>query len=318
MTKARAHPGPAFIFIGASKAGSSWFFEILREHPQVFVPLNKATFFFSAYYTQGIAWYESFFSKAAPECAKGEVCHDYLSNPEALRRIAHYRPDMRVICCLRNPYERAISSWRFFGRNGMDLPTLAAQGERYPAVFDEGYYATHLADVYSIFPKNQVLIFFFEELARAPESVARRLYEFIGVDAHFLPPSLHKRINVNAKPRSRALARVVQFVHQQSWKQSRLLSNLIGQMKRVKPLRQLVRTALYKHPVKSADWRDYLGEFPESVISRYEQEVGELEQMLGKELANWRAPLNRARRAAVRESSIEQASAAGGERKDPR
>jgi hypothetical protein len=289
-TSARTCDGPAFIFIGPSKAGSSWFFEILREHPQVFVPLNKATFFFSAYYAQGTAWYEKFFSKAGPGRVKGEVCHDYLSSREALGRIARYRPDMRVICCLRNPYERALSSWRFFRRNGMDQPTLAAQGERYPAVFEEGNYATHVSHVRAIFPKNQILIFFFEELACTPESVSRRLYKFIGVDGNFIPPSLHKRINVNARPRSRLLARFVQYVHEQSWQRSRDVSNLIGQLKRIKPLRRVIRTALYTDPVHSTDWRDHLCEFPEQVVSRYEREICELEKMLGRDLADWRAP----------------------------
>jgi len=286
----RTCAGPAFIFIGPSKAGSSWFFEILHEHPQVFVPLNKATFFFSEYYAQGIAWYERFFSKAGPGRVMGEVCHDYLASPKALRRIAQYRPDMRVICCLRNPYERALSSWRFFRRNGMDQPTLAAQGERFPAVFDEGNYATHLTYLRTIFPQNQILMFFFEELALAPESVSRRLYEFIGVDRDFNPPSLHRRVNVNAKPRSRLLARLVQYVHEQSWKRSRDVSNLIGQIKRIKPLRHLIRTALYKDPMHSTDWRDHLGEFPEQVVSRYEREICALEEMLGRELADWRVP----------------------------
>ena len=224
--EARTRAGPAFIFIGPSKAGSSWFFEILREHPQVFVPLNKATFFFTNYYAQGISWYESFFSKAGPGRVKGEVCHDYLASPDALSRIVQYRPDMRVICCLRNPYERALSSWRFFGRNGMDQPTLAGQAERNPAVFEEGYYATHLTCLRAIFPQDQILIFLFEELARTPESVSRRLYEFLGVDWKFIPPSLHKRVNVNARPRSRLLARLAQYVHEQSWKRSRAVSNL--------------------------------------------------------------------------------------------
>jgi hypothetical protein len=290
MAAAQTRGGPAFIFIGPSKAGSSWFFEILREHPQVFIPLNKATFFFSNYYARGIAWYESFFSRAEPAQVKGEVCHDYLSNPEALRRIRRYRPDIRVICCLRNPYQRALSSWRFFGRNGMDQPTLAAQGERNPAVFEEGNYATHLACVRSIFPQNQILIFFFEELAIAPESVSRRLYEFIGVDVNYTPPSLHKRINVNARPRSRLLAQLVQLAHEQSWKRSRYLSNLIGQIKRIKPLRRLVRMALYKEPVRSTDWRDHLCEFPQRVVSQYEQEISALEEMLGRKFADWRVP----------------------------
>ena len=283
-------PKPSFLFIGASKSGSSWFFEILREHPQVFVPANKATFFFSNYYAKGIAWYEAFFVKAPREHAIGEVCHDYLVSPDALRRIRAYQPDMRLVCCLRNPYARALSSWRFFRRNGMDQPTLKAQGERDPSVFDQGYYATQLSVLYSIFPRDQVIVFFFEELAAAPQSVTRRLYEFIGVAPDFLPPSLYKRVNVNAKPRSRIIARLVQYIHNQSWKRSRLLSNLIGQLKQIRPLRGLVRATLYKETESSSDWRDHIGEFPHEVLSRYESEIFRLESMLGRDLADWHAP----------------------------
>jgi len=291
----RGHPGPSFLFIGPSKAGSSWFYEILREHPQVFVPSNKTTFFFSDYYAQGIDWYEKFFSGDLHQRAAGEVCHDYLASPEALRRIQKYRSDMRLVCCLRNPYSRALSSWRFFGRNGMDEPTLAAQGEHNPSVFDQGNYATQLALVNSLFPRRQLLIFFFEEMVSAPESIVRRLYEFIGVDARFVPPSLYRRVNVNAKPRSRPLARMVQYIHEQSWKRSRNLSNLIGGLKRVPPLRRFVRYALYKEPQSSTDWREYLWQFPEHVILRYEDEISALEKVLGRDLTEWHAlPVERA------------------------
>jgi hypothetical protein len=305
----RGHSGPSFLFIGPSKAGSSWFYEILREHPQVFVPSNKATFFFSDYYTQGIDWYEKFFSGACHERAIGEVCHDYLASPEALRRIRKYRPDLRLVCCLRNPYSRALSSWRFFGRNGMDQPTLAAQGEHNPSVFDHGNYATHLALVNSLFPRHQLLIFFFEEMVTAPESIVRRLYEFIGVDASFVPPSLYERINVNAKPRSRPLARMVQYVHEQSWKRSRNLSNFIGRLKRIRLLRRLVRYALYKEPQSSTDWREHLWQFPEHVVSRYEREISALEKMLGRDLTEWHAlPVERAAQRQTHSSGFHEAA----------
>jgi len=278
------------MFIGASKSGSSWFFEILREHPQIFVPSNKATFFFTENYAQGTEWYEAFFSRTSDELAVGEVCHDYLASPEALRRIRKYHPEMRLVCCLRNPYARALSSWRFFRRNGMDQPTLAAQGEHDRSVFDQGNYTTQLSVLNSIFPKDQVLIFFFEELESSPDALARRLYEFLGVDAGFRPPTLNKRVNVNAKPRSRVLARLMQHIHKQSWKNSRRLSELIGRIKQIRPLRRFVRAALYKEAVSSSDWRDHIGEFPAHVVSRYEWEISELEKMLGKDLSDWHAP----------------------------
>ncbi len=67
------------------------------------------------------------------------------------------------------------------------------------------------------------------------------------------------------------------------------MSNLIGQIKRMRPLRRIVRTALYKEIVHSNDWRDHLAEFPERVVLRYEGEITELEKMVGKDLGNWHA-----------------------------
>src|SRR5579863_9276340 len=305
-------PKPSFLFVGASKSGSSWFFEILREHPQVFVPANKATFFFSDYYAKGLAWYEAFFVKAPRATAIGEVCHDYLASPQALRRIRAYQPDMRLVCCLRNPYARALSSWRFFRRNGMDQPTLAAQAEHDPSVFEQGYYATQLSTLYSIFPKDQVIIFFFEELSAAPQAVVRRLYEFIGVKPDFLPSSLYKRVNVNAKPRSRVVARLVQYIHKESWKHSHYLSNLIGHMKQIRTLRRFVRAALYKETESSSDWREHIRDFPDDILSRYESEIYRLENALGKDLTEWHAlPLNSEDRARAASLSSDPPTQAG-------
>jgi hypothetical protein len=64
---------------------------------------------------------------------------------------------------------------------------------------------------------------------------------------------------------------------------------LIGRLKRVGPLRRFVRYALYKEPRASTDWREHLWEFPPAVISRYESEISALEEMLNRDLTEWRA-----------------------------
>jgi Sulfotransferase domain len=281
--------GPSFLFIGAAKAGSSWFFEILREHPEVFVPPNRATYFFCRFHDLGTPWYESFFSAGDPTRVRGEVCHDYLVNLEALQRIRSYRQSMRIVCCLRNPYERAISAWRFYARNGLGRPSLAEQNAEYPDVFAPGYYGTHLSAVHSLFPQDQVLVFLFEDIFSRPQTVASRLYEFVGVDPDFVPPSLYRRVNVNGQPRSRTAARLVHNLHMRSWGRSRLASNAVGLIKAIKPLRQLVKATLYRENEEPADWRAHLSEFPQDVVARYEAEITILERMLGRDLSAWRA-----------------------------
>jgi hypothetical protein len=282
--------GPSFLFIGAAKAGSSWFFELLREHPAVFVPPNRGTYFFSRLYGMGFDWYERFFPSDARGRVMGEVCHDYLVSPEALQRIRDYRPDMRLVCCLRNPYERAISAWQVHGRNGIALPTLTEHAESNPGVFSEGYYGTQLANVRALFPEEQVLVFLYQELLSNPAAVVRRLYEFIGVDGDFSPRSLHVRANPNGSPRSRVVARLVHNIHMLSWGRSRTASNIVGWIKQIRPLRRLVTGALYVERTQPNNWRDFLGEFPSHVVVRYEQELSILETLLGRSLACWRAP----------------------------
>lgn len=279
---------PSFLFLGPGRAGSNWFTEILREHPDVFVPKNKGTFFFSKHYHMGTAWYERFFAPAG-EAVAGEVCEDYLLELETLVRIREYAPEMRLICCLRNPYERAISSWRFFARNGRGEPTLAAQAERNPDVFECGLYATQLQNVQSLFRRDRILVFLFEEIASDPRSVARRLYRFIGVNPEFVPTSLHRRINGNGQARFPLLARLVHDIHMRSWGTSRLASNLTGQIKRIRPLRGLLRRVLYHEGVHASDWRDLIAEFPDEIVARYQQEITALEQILGRDLSSWRA-----------------------------
>jgi hypothetical protein len=68
---ARTCTGLASSFIRLSTAGGSRFLEMMRKHPQLSFPLNKATYFFTDHYSQKIAGNEPFFSQAGPERVQG-------------------------------------------------------------------------------------------------------------------------------------------------------------------------------------------------------------------------------------------------------
>src|SRR5262245_51708602 len=93
---------PDFLFIGPDKCGSSWLFEVLRQHPLCFVPPAKDLYFFDRYYARGWAWYERHFAAAPTGCrARGELSHDYLFSPLAAERIAASLPEVRLLTILR-------------------------------------------------------------------------------------------------------------------------------------------------------------------------------------------------------------------------
>ena len=281
--------GPEFLYVGAARSGSSWFSEVLREHPAVFIPPNRATFYFTVHYGMGASWYEEFFLGKSQGRVAGEVCHDYLMESDALIRIKEYRPEMRLICCFRNPYERAISAWNFYKRHGLDQATLVAQASRNKDLFVQGNYATQLRFAQALFPANQIFVLFYDDIARNPRGVARAVYEFIGVDPNFIPPSISARINVSTMPRSRALARLVYDVHRWTWGRSHILSNAVGQVKRIRPVRRLVNRAIYGGEITIKDWREYLSEFPADVVNRYEWEIRDLETLTNRDLRHWSA-----------------------------
>ena len=57
---------PNFLFIGAAKTGSSWLYEIMLQHPEIFVPRIKDPYFFDRFYEKGLDWYLRLFAQAPP------------------------------------------------------------------------------------------------------------------------------------------------------------------------------------------------------------------------------------------------------------
>src|SRR5690554_5673248 len=103
---------PNFIGIGPTKTATTWLFECLREHPQVFLPRAKETQFFArARYTGDLAEYESFFEGAERYPAVGEISPRYFASPDAVQRIHAVMPDVKLIVSFRHPVDRLESEY---------------------------------------------------------------------------------------------------------------------------------------------------------------------------------------------------------------
>jgi hypothetical protein len=195
-------PVPDFIIIGAQKSGTTWLRHHLRQHPDVFVPVDEAQFFNKRHrYAKGQAWYESLFGDAAPGQVIGDKTPDYLWTTSdgakqhvagAHERIHDLYPDVKLVVTLRNPVNRAVSALNHFIRRGHVSPLYRIDdllfGDKQFAVegrgiIERGFYYQQLRAYLDLFDREQMLILILEEdIFQSPRETLQRLYEFLGVD----------------------------------------------------------------------------------------------------------------------------------------
>lgn len=202
--------GPTMIGIGAQKCASSWVHAALGAHPQISVSNPKEIDFFSYYFDRGYDWYETHFSHAAACPVRFEASPSYLHDQRTPERVYAYDPAMKILLLLRDPIDRAYSNHLHEVIKGHIGRVSFAEGlANNPSYVEQGLYATHLARWLSVFPRDQVLVLFAEDVAVNADAAAATVYDFTGVDASFTSQVLRERRNESDRARFPALRRVL-------------------------------------------------------------------------------------------------------------
>jgi hypothetical protein len=273
---------PTFLYVGASRAGSTWIYQILAEHPEVFVPPAKDVMFFDRYFDRGPEWYFSFFEKGAGHKAVGELSHDYFLDPEYARRIRDLLPDVRIFCCLRETVDKTLSMF-LYNRSTTPMFRSASASEKditfeafaeLPEVVRLVDYYRNLKPFDELFPREHMLVQFFDDLQNDPAAFARELYGFLGVDPDFQPPSLLEKFNVTRAARSVGLAHVAYRAGQMARRLG--LMNVVGNVKHS----GLFERLLYKRDEKPTIPREVRARLQ----ARYTRDFDRLEAMIGRPL----------------------------------
>lgn len=266
---------PNFLLIGPGRSGSTWITKSLSAHPDIFIPRRKSTRYFSRNYDKGVDWYQSLFRGHSGEKAIGEASVGYLPCPEAPARIRELLPDVKMIATLRHPVDRSYSS---YGR----LTALAKKGElnygisyeekikMTPRLLVEGLYAKHLEHYFRVFPREQILILFYEDMKSNPARFLRSIYDFLEVAPDFEAPVLGQCINATStkRPRSKALYTIYRTMMRLNLF---TFTGRIDELNRREPPRLNVKT------------RDRL-------ISQYfMDDIVHLEKLTGRDLTAWKS-----------------------------
>jgi hypothetical protein len=178
---------PDFLGIGAQRSVTTWLYENLRQHPQIFIPEQKELHYFDRNFSAGLRYY-SYEFQAGRGKVKGEItpAYGHLS-PGKIRLVRRVVPDVKLIFFMRNPIDRA---WSQALMNLVDLP-----GKRMAEVDDSEFYShfrsrrsmergdyeTILDNWLSVFPSKVMYIGFFEDIIHRPRELLGEIFAHIGV-----------------------------------------------------------------------------------------------------------------------------------------
>jgi hypothetical protein len=281
---------PTFLIIGAGRSGTTALNYYLMQHPEVFMcPIKETNYFmldggpglsgeelgfpwpgdeawfrryFERWQVPAFQAYAALFQHASDALAVGEVSPGYLYSPRAPHRIKHYLPDAKLITILRQPIDRAFSSFVQHQRSGIESSTdfLQVLREEERMIREKrggprhdlrtGLYYEQLKRYYDLFPREQIKIYLYDDFERDPTSVLQDIFRYIGVDDSF-SPNVSVKYNASGIPKGKAFDRILRRTHGLKKIAKRTLPNaalswLAGLQNRLQN-RNLVRQALPAH-----------------------------------------------------------------------
>jgi hypothetical protein len=239
---ASAPPGrvPDFFIVGHPKCGTTALWEMLKAHPQIYMPdVKEVRFFATDMHPRSerpgglpgtLEEYLALFGDASPRQRAGEASPLYLVSHVAAREIADAQPHARVIAILREPagflrslhlqWVRSHFEVEKDFRKAIQLEGERRQGRRVPPsvrsrpqmLFYSEYvrYVEQLRRYHSVLPRERVLTLVYDDFRRDNEGAIRAVLRFLEVDESVAIAG--KEVNTSVRMRSQRLDRAVHAV----------------------------------------------------------------------------------------------------------
>jgi hypothetical protein len=294
---------PDFVVVGAQKSASTALAESLRQHPDIFMPPGETHYFRDPEY--GSARPDdlrALFSGSEGVRRRGIKCPDYLGQEPCAKRIDAELGKVDIIVVLRNPVDRAVSSYYWLMRWGQLPVEPLNQGMRRlldgefrgvrwaDDVLEYGLYGKHLERYRAMFGEERMIVLLDVDLRQNAEQARARVYRHLGVAEDFEPRIARRSRNEGVYPlhRLRFLRLRNRFVYDNG-------DPMTGTMRRpTRPRQALPNAAVvladrYLLAKVYGNERPHLDpEVAERLRSFYAEDIEKTEALIGRDLSAWK------------------------------
>ena len=208
---------PNFLALGAPRCATTWLHATLAKHPDIFIaPMKEPEFFGNPpRFALGTDWYRSLFAGCGKQKRVGEVSVNSFHSPEAPVRIREtiQDPDLKLIVLLREPIDRALSHYQIRLQKGEAPPTFeqALDDPKMP-LRGEGHYIEDYRRYRTLFSKEQIGIFLYEDIERDARKVLKDICVFLNVDPSFFDSYQNMRVNKSEAVRSVPVSMIIGYL----------------------------------------------------------------------------------------------------------
>src|SRR5947209_3652645 len=264
---------PDFFIVGQHKSGTTALYEMLRRHPQIFMPDVKEPRFFAsdlrplmgidAGLPDTFEDYAALFESAAEGQRVGEASPSYLRSRVAAALIAEANPDARIIAILRDPATLVRSlhlqllkehvETETDLRKAVALEQAIRGGVPVRRYSDHVKYVEQLRRYHATFPAEQLLVLIYDDFRLDNAATIRTVLRFLDVDSNAATISFEA--NPSVRLRSRRLDGLLRALYAGDSRTARvataMLRTLLPKRLRGEPLAAMRRRVLYGRPAEA-------------------------------------------------------------------
>lgn len=285
-----------FIVIGAGKAGTTWLWHVLHQHPQCYLPIEKELSYFNREpaepigrdnpnYNKSLAWYHSHFKNINDSKCWGDISPAYLWSDTAPSAIKSYNENIKLVVILRHPVERAYSHYLYRQQKGLiGNISFSDAIEEAPFMLERSLYGRYLNNYLQYFDRSQILILFYDDVKKDPRSVIYQIENFLGIDQWYLE-EFDKPVNITGRSRYPFIVRIVARID--------LYARALGIKDAIKTVSRHIGLLQLINSVRNAKDQttrpaSLAQETKQKLVPYFYDDMKEIEIITGRDLKAWR------------------------------
>ena len=292
---------PNFICLGAAKSGTTTLHDILRQHPEIYVPAFKEPHFFDIpeNYKNGIDWYQKNYFKNANKKVIAEFTPSYFFDKEAPERIFNnLGSEVKFVVLLRHPVDRAYSHYLHSKRDEHEefdfVESLNQEEDRLSRYIENKDYLSYLRNSYisqglygdmverylKYFKlENFMFIHFEKEFLLKRDKTIQRVLGFLDIDPQ-IKLQTDLRSNPSSIEKSKTLKRIMK---KKGWWRT-IIKWLLPSIQ----LRQIIRNRVQRLNIKEYKTEKISEELKSKLFSSYFRDnIDKFERLTNKKM-NWK------------------------------